>query len=107
MSDDYDREPLFTYTASYTKASLHHERPHELKDRTPEGATFFFPREKVPSAFTVPPGTKFWLFFSYEGKSSLDAQNLKTLIPELFFKPQYHSYCTFRPLEAKFVPVSL
>ena len=53
------------------------------------GGLFFFPREKVPSAFTVPPVTKFWLFFSYEGKSSLGAQNLKTLIPKLSFKAQY------------------
>ena len=55
---------------------------------------FFFPREKVPSALTVPPGTKFWLFFSYQGKSSLGAKILKTLISKLFFKSQYHSYCT-------------
>ena len=38
MSDDYDREPLFTYTPTYTKASLYYERPHELKDRSPGGA---------------------------------------------------------------------
>ena len=38
MSDDYDRAPLFQYTATYTKASLYLERPHELKDRSAGGA---------------------------------------------------------------------
>ena len=53
---------------------------------TNNGGLFFFPREEVPSAFIVPPGTKFWLFFSYEGKTSLGAQYLKTLIPKLIVK---------------------
>ena len=34
MTDDYDRQPLFIYTPTYTKHSLRFERPHELKDKT-------------------------------------------------------------------------
>ena len=38
MADDYDRQPLFIYTPTYTKYSLRFERPHELKDKTTGGA---------------------------------------------------------------------
>ena len=50
------------------------------------GGLFFFPREKVPSAFLVPLGTKKWLFLAIREKSSLGPKSLKTLISRLIFK---------------------
>ena len=53
ITDDYDREPLFGYTSTYSKAALYYEKPHELKDKTQGGAELKHTVWKVDGTWCV------------------------------------------------------